>query len=142
MPAADRSGAGGSGGDEFDRIVERLDLDLSFPDDETAPNPGAADDEASRPWSRGPDADDEEEPFYRRVQPSERPWRRGTTLAMTALVGAPLTLVVCSLMAIIVPRAVLAALVLLFVAGAVYLIAQLPEHGPADRDGPDDGAVI
>lgn len=117
--------------DEFDRIVEQLDLDLSFPDEPTEPA-----------RTEPVEAPVEEEPFYRRVEPTARPWRRGTSLAWAAVLGAPLSLVLCSMLAYIVPRPVLVALVLLFLAGVLYLVSQLPEHGPADPDDPDDGAVL
>ena len=42
----------------------------------------------------------------------------------------------------ILPRPMLAGAVLIFVAGAIYLISQLPEHGPSRSDWPDDGAVL
>ena len=38
--------------------------------------------------------------------------------------------------------AVLLGAALTFVASAIYLIAQLPEHGPSQRDWPDDGAAL
>ncbi len=36
----------------------------------------------------------------------------------------------------------LAGAVLTFVAAAIYLVSQLPEHGPSRPDWPDDGAVL
>jgi|GEM_PF-5910322 len=128
-------------GDEFDRIVEQLDLDLSFP--ESAPAAEAlTDDEVDR-WTQAPEPVDEEaEPFYRRVELPARPLRLGTSLAWVAVAGGPLLLVACTIFHYIVPRSILAGLVLLFVAGAVYLFSQLPDRGPADPDAPDDGAVL
>lgn len=127
-------------GDEFDRIVEQLDLDLSFP--EAEPAASLTDDEVDR-WTRTPEPVDEEaEPFYRRVELPARPLRLGTSLAWVAVVGGPLLLVACTVFGYIVPRSMLTGLVLLFVAGAVYLFSQLPERGPADPDAPDDGAVL
>jgi len=139
---------GSSDPDEFDRIVEHLDLDLSFPDTEPEPRPTTDEPTGEPPesherWTRGPsEPDDEDEPFYRRVEPSARPWRLGISLAWFAVLGGPLALVLCTMSGYIVPRSMLAALVLLFVAGAIYLFSQLPERGPADPDAPDDGAVL
>lgn len=134
---------GSSDPDEFDRIVEHLDLDLSFPEVEADTSPEVESAPPER-WTRGPSepADDEDEPFYRRVEPPARPWRLGVSLAWFAVLGGPVALVLCTMLGYIVPRSMLAALVLLFVAGAIYLFSQLPERGPADPDAPDDGAVL
>ena len=49
---------------------------------------------------------------------------------------------VASLVHLILPRPVLLGIALLFVASAVFLIAQLPDRGPAEPDWPDDGAQL
>ncbi len=126
--------------DDFDKIVEGLDLDLEFPDevpDPVAVNPPLV-------WSDDTDEPPEiEEPFYRKVEPaSPRPRRRGTVLAWIALAGAPLLLVIATMFGEILPRPILGAAVLTFVAAAIYLVSQLPEHGPGRPDWPDDGAVL
>lgn len=141
--------------EEFDRIVEGIDWDLSALDEEppdhdepqepqeprrhpssrsSLPEESPADD------SRSPDTDEQ---FYRRVDPPPpRGWTRGTTAAWVGVAGSPGSLVLLTLLGFTAPRALVVALSLVFVASAVYLIAQLPEHGPARGDGPDDGAVL
>lgn len=136
------------GGDEFDRIVEHLDLDLSFPDEDTQADEDPTDEELAQRraeiaaiWTRGPDPV-EDEHFYRRVDMPARQLRLGLLLAWSAIVAAPLVMTLATLSAYILPRSVLVALTLLFLAGAIYLINQLPDRGPADPDSPDDGAVL
>ena len=125
--------------DDFDKIVEGLDLNLEFPDE--VPEP-----EAVNPplvWSDDTEPVEEQEPFYRKVEPTPlRPRRRGVAVAWVALAGAPLLLVFATMAGEILPRPMLAGAVLIFVAAAIYLVSQLPEHGPSRRDWPDDGAVL
>lgn len=127
--------------DDFDRIVEGLDLDLSFPDDPLDPVPEATA-AAARPavhdGSTGAD-----EPFYRRVDATPLvPRRRGIILAWGGVVGAPLLLALATVAHVFLDRPIVAGAVLIFVASAIYLFLQLPEHGPSRRDWPDDGAVL
>ncbi len=141
MPGDDR--------DEFDAIVERLDLDLSFPDDAPARETrhpserGGADDELDLE----PDLDDEpdahDDQFYRRVDqgPVRLPTGR-RALGLLAVTLPPLLLVVCTLGGIWLPRSLVIGCGLIFVAGAIFLISQLPEHGPSRPDWPDDGAAL
>jgi hypothetical protein len=125
--------------DDFDKIVEGLDLDLEFPDE--VPEPAPVD--PPLVWSDDTEPTEPEEPFYRKVEPvSLRPRRRGTAIAWIALGGAPLLLVIATMFGEILPRPILGAAVLTFVAAAIYLVAQLPEHGPGRPDWPDDGAVL
>ena len=125
--------------DDFDKIVQGLEFDLSFPAEPADPIP----DEPAEPV---PDVDDgiaAEEPFYRKVTSAPlMPRRRGPILAWCGLLGAPLALVLATVAGEILPRPILAGAVLTFVAAAIYLISQLPEHGPSRRDWPDDGAVL
>jgi hypothetical protein len=126
--------------DDFDRIVEGLDLDLSFPDEPADPAPQPP---VLRWEPEDPDRVDQDEPFYRRVEPTPLvPRRRGLLLAWIGLAGAPLTLVLATVSHVFLDRPVLAGAVLIFVASATYLFLQLPEHGPGRRDWPDDGAVL
>jgi hypothetical protein len=122
--------------DEFDRIVEGLDLDLSFADEplaDPAPPPLAA--------PRVEPAEDEQ--FYRHVDATPLvPRRRGIVLAWAGVVGAPLLLVLATVAHVYLDRPLVAGAVLIFVASAIYLFLQLPEHGPSRRDWPDDGAVL
>lgn len=124
--------------DEFDEIVQGLDLDLSFPDDPPRPPPAAA------PASPPVDFDDlPDEPFYRKVTPPPpRPPHRGRTAAWIAVLGSPVAIMVFTFLHVWLARPVLLGIGLIFVAGAIYLISQLPEHGPSRPDWPDDGAAL
>lgn len=124
--------------DDFDRIVEGLDLDLSFPDDPVDPAPESL---APRPVVDEPGSS--EEPFYRRVDSTPLvPRRRGIILAWAGVAGAPLLLALATVAHVFLDRPIVAGAVLIFVASAIYLFLQLPEHGPGRRDWPDDGAVL
>ena len=139
--------------DDFDEIVQRLDLDLPFPDEPPAreqlqhpsvrrhrrvePNPEA---EAEEPESFD---DMPDEPFYRKVPPAPiRPRHRGRTFAWIAVLGSPLAIIVFTLAQVWLPKSVLLGIGLTFVAGSIYLISQLPEYGPGRPDWPDDGAAL
>jgi hypothetical protein len=123
--------------DDFDRIVEGLDLDLSFIDEPLdEPEPAAA---------RPPvdDAPTEDEAFYRQVDATPLvPRRRDIVLAWAGVIGAPLALVLATVAHVYLDRPIVAGAALIFVAAAIYLFLQLPEHGPSRRDWPDDGAVL
>ena len=128
--------------DDFDKIVEGLELDLSFADEPQQPL-----EEPEPAWS--PPTEDEaedvdaEEPFYRQVDSKPLiPRRRSVLLAWLGVLGAPLSLVVATVSGVFLDRAIVAAASLIFVGAAIYLILQLPEHGPSRRDWPDDGAVL
>ena len=125
--------------DDFDRIVEGLDLDLSFID-EPLDEPEPAAPPAPAPVA---DAPDEDEAFYRQVDATPLvPRRRDIVLAWAGVIGAPLALVLATVAHVYLDRAVVAGAALIFVASAIYLFLQLPEHGPSRRDWPDDGAVL
>jgi hypothetical protein len=127
--------------DDFDRIVEGLDLGLSFPDEVPDPPPPAPAAHVVRAESS--DDEPDPEPFYRRVDPAPvLPRTRGPLLAWCALLGTPIALAVATLLHVFLPRSVLVGAALIVVAAGIYLIAQLPEHGPSRRDWPDDGAVL
>ena len=60
--------------DDFDKIVEGLDLDLEFPDEVPEPEPV----DPPLVWSDDTEPVEDEEPFYRKVEPTPlRPRRRG-----------------------------------------------------------------
>ena len=128
--------------DDFDKIVEGLELYLSF----IVESPEPAEEEPT--WSPRTDdeidaADAEEEPFYRKVEPTPLiPRRRSVLLAWVGVLGAPLALVLATMSGVVLDRPIVAAASLTFVGAAIYLILQLPEHGPSRRDWPDDGAVL
>ncbi|MCW2841587.1 MAG: hypothetical protein JWR55_3070 [Aeromicrobium sp.] len=125
--------------DDFDRIVEGLDLDFSFPDEPAEPA-------HQEPAELGRETDEpvtQEEAFYRQVGPAPlMPRRRGVLMAWCGVLGAPLLLVLATLAHVFLDRPVVAGAALIFVASAIYLFLQLPEHGPSRRDWPDDGAVL
>ncbi|MGH3459628.1 hypothetical protein [Aeromicrobium sp.] len=138
--------------DDFDEIVKRLDLDLPFPEERPRRDP-------EHPSVRNmkiprvppeedkdeePDFDDlPDEPFYRKVQPAPiRPRHRGRTLAWIAVLGSPVLIMVFTLLQVWLAKPVLLGIGFTFVAGSIYLISQLPEHGPGRPDWPDDGAAL
>lgn len=141
---------GRDGRDEFDDIVSRLDLDLPFPaeadeprDTSPAVEPPASGRTEPEPFELDDEPDPVDEQFYRRVDPGPgRPMHRGRAVAWGGLVGSPLLLMLASLAGQWLSSPVLLGAALTFVASAIYLIAQLPEHGPSQRDWPDDGAAL
>ncbi|MRJ77817.1 hypothetical protein GEV29_14835 [Aeromicrobium sp. SMF47] len=127
--------------DDFDRIVEGLHLDLSFPDEPADPAPQPSPTQHADRHDEDPEP--AEEPFYRQVEPAGlMPRRRGVLLAWIGVIGAPLLLVLATVAHVYLGRSVVAGAALIFVASATYLFLQLPEHGPSQRDWPDDGAVL
>ncbi len=126
--------------DDFDKIVEGLNLDFTFPDEPGDP----VVEPAPTAWSPASDEQPEtEEPFYRRVDATPIvPRRRGILLAWCGVLGAPVALVLATVSHVILDRPIIAGATLIFVASAIYLFLQLPEHGPSRRDWPDDGAVL
>ncbi|MCL3818445.1 hypothetical protein [Aeromicrobium wangtongii] len=130
--------------DDFDRIVEGLDLDLSFPDEAIDPVQSPRPDPDALRWAADEaEPAETEEPFYRRVEPTSLiPRRRGVLLAWVGVIGAPLLLVGATVAHVYLARSLVAGAALIFVAAAIYLFLQLPEHGPSRRDWPDDGAVL
>jgi hypothetical protein len=122
--------------DPFEEIVRHLDLDLSFPEPERAPEPPPQ----RAPKQRTPAPDEE---FYRKVStPPPRHMKHSHLMAWLGIIGGPVTIMLASMAHVILPRPVLLAIALLFVAGAIFLISQLPERGPAEPDWPDDGAQL
>lgn len=141
----DRNGSDDGGRDAFDDIVSRLDLDLPFPAeaDEPRDTPPAQEPAEPEPFELDDEPDPVDEQFYRRVDPGPgRPMHRGRAAAWGGLVGSPLLLMLASLAGQWLSSPVLLGAAITFVASAIYLIAQLPEHGPSQRDWPDDGAAL
>ncbi len=138
--------------DDFDEIVQRLDLDLEFPEESPNREPEHPSVRRLRRAEPTPEAEDDEpvsfddmpdEPFYRKVQPAPiRPRHRGRTLAWIAVLGSPLSIILFTVVHVWLPKSMLLGIGLTFVAGSIYLISQLPEHGPARPDWPDDGAAL
>jgi hypothetical protein len=123
--------------DPFDEIVRNLDLEIDFPE-EPAPAP------APQPVhpSVASTVDDDDK-FYRRVEPRPViPRSPHVLFAWLGVIGSPICIMVTSLMNLIMPRPILLGCGLVFVAAAIYLIAQLPERGPGEPHWPDDGAQL
>lgn len=136
--------------DDFDEIVQNLDLDLSFPDEPTREpeHPSVRRQHRDAHTEAEPDEPESfddlpDEPFYRRVEPASIwPRDRGRTLAWLAVLGAPLAIIVFTLAHVWLPKSVLLGIGLTFVAASIYLISRLPENGPGRPDWPDDGAAL
>ena len=129
--------------DDFDKIVEGLELDLSFVDQPQEPAVEPEPELSPMTDDEVDAADDVEEPFYRQVDSTPLiPRRRSVLLAWVGVLGAPLSLVLATVSGVFLDRAIVAAASLIFVGAAIYLILQLPEHGPSRKDWPDDGAVL
>lgn len=127
--------------DEFDKIVEGLELDLSFPDEPADPVAPVVSEPEPVSWDDEPD--EPEEQFYRQVEAKPLiPRERGVMLGWTGVICAPLALILARLAGLYLEPTAIAAAALIFVASATYLFLQLPEHGPSRKDWPDDGAVL
>lgn len=130
------------GDDEFDRIVEGLDLDFSLADQDAIipdpnPDPYPA---AARP---APVEEDADEVAYRTPAPrAPRPPNPARTTAWAIILGGPTLLVFATVGGIILSRPIVFSVSIIFVAAVIYLISRLPEHGPSHPDWPDDGAVL
>jgi len=123
--------------DPFDEIVRNLDIDLDFPEPEPTPLP------PSQPIHPSIAASDQDDQFYRRVESRPvLPRSPRVLLAWLGVIVGPLSIVVSSALHLIMPRPVLLGCALVFVASAIYLIAQLPERGPGEPHWPDDGAQL
>ncbi len=132
--------------DDFDEIVQHLNFDLSFPEEQPE-HPSVRRHRRAQPEAvpEEPVAFDDlpDEPFYRRVEPAPiRPRHRGRTFAWIAVLGSPLAIVLFTMVHVWLPKSVLLGVGFTFVAGAIYLISQLPEYGPGRPDWPDDGAAL
>ncbi|MET0469093.1 MAG: hypothetical protein ABWZ87_10135 [Aeromicrobium sp.] len=132
--------------DDFDRIVEGLDLDLTGLEDfdRSAAQAAAARERAEleeeqRRAAEPAEADDQ---FYRDVGPADLPSDRRTKIAWFVVVGAPALLLLARFASIRPPTFVVAVVVIAVVVAVVYLIARLPDRGPSNPDWPDDGAAL
>lgn len=147
----------GDSDDEFDRIVEGLEFDLEDLEDEPTAPPGhyaedddladESDDDAVPGSDHGlpPELDwfdDEggyEDPadFY---EPPTEPIDLGLNLGWAGALGIPLLMTLSTISGIILPRPVVVAFGLLFVAAVLYLFSRIPRERRGG-DG-DDGAVV
>ena len=94
------------------------------------------------PKRRAPTERDDEIAYRTPPPRPKRPPSKARTFAWIAILGAPALLVIATLAGDLLPRPVVLAAALTFVAAVIYLISQLPEHGPSRPDWPDDGAVL
>lgn len=123
--------------DPFDEIVRNLDLDLDFPEPTPEPEP------ARQPTHPSVARADDDDQFYRRVEPRPvLPRSPRVLLAWLGVIITPLVIMISSTAHLTMPRPVLLGCGLVFVASAIYLIAQLPERGPGEPYWPDDGAAL
>ena len=139
--------------DEFDRIVEGLELDLDgLPDlDEAAAEHARREQERAEAARAADDLpeelrDDEavieEEPFYRQVPPARiRPAGR-TAVAWGGVAAAPAIVLLSSVLGFWIPPELLVVLTIVAVVSVAWLVWHLPERGPSHRDWPDDGAAL
>lgn len=118
--------------DAFDAIVEGLDLDL---DVDLDLNFGVEEERPTEPLPMSSWQPSIEPPVARPRNP-----RR--LAAVWAVLACPALLLCATVGGWVLPRPLVGALALIFVAGSIYLISQLPEHGPSHPDWPDDGAVL
>ena len=137
--------------DDFDEIVQHLNFDLSFPEEQPEHPSVRRHRRPARPETGSEVGHDEpvafddmpDDQFYRRVEPTPiRPRHKGRTFAWIAVLGSPLAIVLFTLAHVWLPKSVLLGIGFTFVAGAIYLISQLPEYGPGQPDWPDDGAAL
>jgi hypothetical protein len=126
--------------DEFDRIVEGLELELPDDLDLAAPTP------APEPATSGTflDAYDDEvhetEAAYRNAPPVSRSVSRNIIAAWCGLALGPLVVFFTMASSTSLPRELGYLLVALSVGSAIYLFTQLPEQGPSDPY--DNGAQL
>jgi len=133
--------------DDFDRIVEGLELDLTGLDDfdDAAARAAAARERAELEEQQRREAEPEEDPaeqFYRQVGPADLRADPRTRLAWFVVIGGPAVLLLASMASLRPPAPVVGLVIAAAVAGVVYLIARLPDRGPSNPDWPDDGAAL
>lgn len=132
--------------DEFDRIVEGLDLDLSGLDDFDAAAARAATEHEARLEELRQRAaaldEDTDEQSYRDVGPADLHVDRRVLTAWAVVIGGPCLLLLVMASSVRFPPLVLSGVIGAAVAGVVYLIARLPDRGPSSPDWPDDGAAL
>lgn len=130
--------------EEFNKIVEGLELEVPPSLDVEEPQGRHPSDPTFQPEpKRRAPAEHDDEIAYRTPSPRpKRPPSKARACAWVAVLAGPGLLVTATLMGILLPRIVVLAAALIFVAAVIYLISQLPEHGPSHPDWPDDGAVL
>lgn len=137
-----------SSSDDFDRIVEGLDLDLSGLDDfddaaarNAATRERAELEEQQRRESEP--SEPQEEQFYRDVGPADLGGAdTRTKLAWFVVIGGPALLLLAMMASMRPPSVLVGVVIAAAVAAVVYLIARLPDRGPSNPDWPDDGAAL
>lgn len=134
---------GGSSSDDFDRIVEGLDLDLTGLDDFDAEAARIAASQESGPAPReSAPAEPTEAEFYREVGPADLRADPRIKAAWFIVVGGPAAMILAMLASFTPPTPVVVVVIAAAVGAVVYLIARLPDRGPSNPDWPDDGAAL
>jgi hypothetical protein len=132
--------------DDFDRIVEGLELDLSGLDDfdRSAAQAAAARERAEleEEQRRAAEPEEQDDQFYREVGPADLPTDKRTKTAWLVIIGGPALLILARLADMTPPPVLVAAVVIAAVCAVAYLIARLPDRGPSNPDWPDDGAAL
>jgi Flp pilus assembly protein TadB len=133
-----------SSSDDFDRIVEGLDLDLTGLEnfDASAARAAAARERAELEEEQRRTAEPADDQFYRQVGPAEFRARGRTRVAWLIFVGGPALLLIATMASVRIPPFVVALVVIGVVVSVVFLISQLPDRGPSNPDWPDDGAAL
>lgn len=129
-----------NGDDEFDRIVEGLDQEM--PRTEHVEREVAKEKPQPEPVKREPVWDGDSIAYRTPPPRPRRPPTKARTAAWIAVLGSPALLVLSTVFGILLPRPIVLAAALTFVAGVIFLISRLPERGPSHPDSPDDGAVL
>lgn len=132
--------------DDFDRIVEGLDLDLTGLEDfdRSAAQAAAARERAEleAEQRRAAEPEEQDDQFYREVGPADLPTDRRTTTAWLVILGGPALLILARIAGMTPPPVLVATAVIAAVCAVAYLIARLPDRGPSNPDWPDDGAAL
>ncbi|MCD9153275.1 hypothetical protein [Aeromicrobium duanguangcaii] len=138
-----------SSSDDFDRIVEGLDLDLTGLEDFDASAARVtaererAEEQAREERRLAAEAQETaDDQFYREVGPAQLRSRGRVRFAWFVFVGGPALLLITTMASMPLPTFAAALVVIAVVASVVYLISQLPDRGPSNPDWPDDGAAL
>lgn len=133
--------------DDFDRIVEGLDLDVTGLEDfdDSAARVAAAREQAELAELAERQRESEEPPddqFYREVGPADLHADNRTKIAWGVIIAGPALLVLSTIASINLPMAAIVTVIAASVGAVVYLIARLPDRGPSNPEWPDDGASL
>ncbi len=133
-----------SSADDFDRIVEGLDLDLTGLDDfdGAAARAAAAREQAELAEQQHELEEPPDDEFYRAVGPADLRADSRTKTAWFVIIGGPAILLLSTIASVRLPMPLIMTVIAAAVAAVVYLIARLPDRGPSNPEWPDDGAAL